>query len=146
MQAWISQIQGLAFHMEHTKTAVTDQDKILAITMGLSPSFDNVIINFDSMFTEILTLDLVIAHLLNEEVQQITTAPLLKEDDQIKMELNEAMAVFYTKAISKILCFFCNAKEHYKFDCPEQKAWEKLKLKKTSTAAGVWESSDNKAF
>jgi gag-polypeptide of LTR copia-type len=49
MQAWIGQIQGLAFHMEHAKIAVTDQDKILAITMGLPPSFDNVIINFNSM-------------------------------------------------------------------------------------------------
>jgi gag-polypeptide of LTR copia-type len=49
MQAWIGQIQGLAFRMEHAKIAVTDQDKILAITMGLPPSFDNVIINFDSM-------------------------------------------------------------------------------------------------
>jgi hypothetical protein len=35
MQALTGQIQGLAFHVEHTKIAVTDQDKILAITMGL---------------------------------------------------------------------------------------------------------------
>jgi gag-polypeptide of LTR copia-type len=68
MQAWIGQIQGLAFCMEHVKIAVTDQDKILAITMGLPPSFNNVIINFDSMSPGTLTLDLVIAHLLNEEV------------------------------------------------------------------------------
>jgi gag-polypeptide of LTR copia-type/Zinc knuckle len=146
MQAWIGQIQGLAFRMEHMKIAVTDQDKILAITMGLPPSFNNVIINFDSMSSETLTLDLVIARLLNEEVRQITTAPLLKEDDQIKTELNEAMAVSHAKAILEVLCFFCDAKGHYKSDCPERKAWEKLKSKKTSTAAGVWESSNNKAF
>jgi hypothetical protein len=35
IQAWIGQIQGLAFGMEHAKIAVIDQD--------------NVIINFDSM-------------------------------------------------------------------------------------------------
>jgi hypothetical protein len=68
MQAWIGQIQGLSFCMEHTKIAVTNQDKILAITMGLPPSFDNVIIYFDSMSPGTLTLDLVIARLLNEEV------------------------------------------------------------------------------
>jgi gag-polypeptide of LTR copia-type/Zinc knuckle len=146
MQAWIGQIQGLAFRMEHAKIAVTDQDKILAITMGLPPSFDNVIINFDSMSPETLTLDLVIARLLNEEVRQITTAPSLKEDDQIKTELDEAMAVSRAKAISEVLCFFCDAKGHYKSDCPERKAWEKSKSKKTSTAAGVWESSDDEAF
>jgi gag-polypeptide of LTR copia-type len=81
MQAWIGQIQGLAFCMKHAKIAVTDQDKILAITMGLPPSFNNVIINFDSMSPETLTLDFVIARLLNEEVRQITTAPSLKEND-----------------------------------------------------------------
>ena len=37
MQAWIGQIQGLAFRMEHTKIAVTDQDKISAITMAHGP-------------------------------------------------------------------------------------------------------------
>ena len=65
--------------MEHAKIAVTNQDKILAITMGLPPSFNNVIINFNSMFPETLTLDLVITCLLNEEVWQITATPLLKE-------------------------------------------------------------------
>jgi Zinc knuckle len=114
--------------------------------MGLPPSFDNVIINFDFMSPKTLTLDLVIACLLNEEVWQITATPLLKEDDQIKMELDEVMAVSHAKTISEVLCFFCDAKGHYKSDCPEQKAWEKSKLKKTSTAAGVWESSDDKAF
>ena len=93
MQAWISQIQNLAFHMEHAKIVVTDQDKILAITMGLPPLFDNVIINFDSMSPKTLTLDLIITCLLNKEVWQITAAPLVKEDDQIKTELDKAMAV-----------------------------------------------------
>ena len=68
MQAWIGYIQGLAFRMESANIIVTNQDKILAITMGLPPSYDNVIINFDSMSPDALTLDLVITHLLNEEV------------------------------------------------------------------------------
>ena len=144
MQACIGQIQGLAFRMEHAKIAITNQDKILAITIGLPPSFNNVIINFDSMSPKTLTLDLVIACLLNKEVQQITTIPSVKEDDQIKMELDEAMAVSHPKPISEVLCFFCNRKGHYKSDCPERKAWEKSK--KTSTAAGAWESSDDEAF
>ena len=60
------------------------------------------------------------------------------------MELDEAMAVSHPKPISEVLCFFCNRKGHYKSDCPERKAWEKSK--KTSTAAGAWESSDDEAF
>jgi hypothetical protein len=78
-------------------------------------------------------------------VQQIMAALLLK-DDQIKTEHDEVMAVSHAKTILEVLCFFCDAKGHYKSDCPEWKAWEKSKLKKTSTAAGVWESSDDKAF
>jgi hypothetical protein len=99
--------------MEHTKIAVTNQDKVLAITMGLPPSFNNVIINFNSMCPKTLTLDLVIACLLNEEVQQITTALLLKEDNQIKTKLDEAIAVSCAKAILEVLCFFCDTKGHY---------------------------------
>ena len=112
MQAWIGQIQGLAFRMKHAKIDVTDQDMILAITMGLPPSFDNVIINFDSMSPETLTLNRVITRLLNEEVCQITSAPLVKEEDKIKTEdLDEAMAVSHAKAISEVLCFFCSVAE-----------------------------------
>jgi hypothetical protein len=86
---------------------------------GSGIPFDNVIINFDPMSPETLTLDLVIAHLFNEEVQQITAAPLLKEDNQIKMEHNEAMAVSCANTISEFLCFFCDTKGYYKSDCPE---------------------------
>ena len=55
------------------------------------------------MSPKTLTLDLVITHLLNKEVQQITATPLVKEDDQIKMELDEAMAVSCAKAILEVL-------------------------------------------
>jgi hypothetical protein len=99
------------------------------------------------MSPKALTLNLVITHLLNEEVRQITSAPLVKEEDQIKTEdLDDAMAVSRAKAISEVLCFFCDTKGHYKSDYPERKAWEKLKSKKSSTAAGAWDSSDDEAF
>ena len=135
--------------MEHAKIAITNQDKILAITMGLPPSFDNVIIDFNFMSPKTFTLDLIITCLLNEEVWQITATPFVEEDDQIKMELDKAMAVSSAKVILEVLCFFCDAKGHYKSDCPERKAWEKSKSKSkktTETSAGVWESSDDKAF
>ena len=118
---------------------LTDQDKILAITMGLPPSFDNVIINFDSMSPKTLTLDLIITCLLNEEVQQITAAPLVKEDNQIKMELDKAMAVSNAKAISEVLCFFCDAKGHYKSNCPGSMGEVKVKEnhKNSSRSLGI---------
>ena len=114
MQSWIGYIQGLAFQMENANIAVIDQDKILAITMGLPPSYDNVIINFNSMSPNTLTLNLVITCLLNEEVQQ-TTSALIKQEDHS----DEAMAVSCTR---EIVCYFCDAKGHYKSDFPEKKA------------------------
>ncbi|KIK03392.1 hypothetical protein K443DRAFT_653599 [Laccaria amethystina LaAM-08-1] len=70
MQAWIGHIQGLAFHMEQSGVEVNDQDKILELTMGLPPSYDPVIINFNVTPSELLTLNNVIVRLLNEEVCQ----------------------------------------------------------------------------
>ena len=138
MQSWIGYIQGLAFRMENANIAIINQDKILAITMGLPPSYDNVIINFDSMSPDTLTLNLVITCLLNEEVWQ-TTLTLIKQEDHG----DKAMAVFRTR---EIVCYFCDAKGHYKSDCPEKKAWEKSKAKKGVVAAAAWDSSDDEAF
>jgi len=49
MQAWITHIQSLAFWMEKAGINVFDQNKILVITMELPSSYNNLIINFDSM-------------------------------------------------------------------------------------------------
>ncbi|KDR81147.1 hypothetical protein GALMADRAFT_16886, partial [Galerina marginata CBS 339.88] len=89
MQAWIADVQGLAFRLEQAGIDVADQDKILALTMGLSPSYDAVIINFDATPSDQLSLTHVIARLLNEEVRQAKP----DGDDDSKDEPDEAMAV-----------------------------------------------------
>jgi len=62
MQSWIGQIRSQAFTIEKiTGTEVSDQDKILALTMGLPPSYDPVIINFNAAPLESLTFNDVIA-------------------------------------------------------------------------------------
>ena len=68
MQAWIGDIQSLAFQMREAGIEVTNQDKILALTMGLPKSYDAVIINFDSTSPELLMLNHIITRLLNEEI------------------------------------------------------------------------------
>src|SRR6202023_24965 len=70
MQAWIGHIQSLAFRMVEAGISVTDQDRILALTMGLPSSYDAVIINFDSTPADQLTLNNVTVRLLNEELRQ----------------------------------------------------------------------------
>ena len=114
--------------------------------MGLPPPYKNVIINFDSMSLDTLTLDLIITHLLNEEVQQITQVTVLPTPFKEK-DLNWVMAVFCAKLVSEVWCHFCDGKGHYKSDCPERTAWEKSKKpSKGTAAAAAWESSDNKCF
>ena len=75
MQAWISHIQGLAFWMVEAGILVTDQDHILTLTMGLSSFYDAIIINFDSIPADQLTLNNIIICLLNEKLCQVSNCP-----------------------------------------------------------------------
>ncbi|PPQ84349.1 hypothetical protein CVT26_007083 [Gymnopilus dilepis] len=118
MQAWIGQ----------AGTDITDQNKILALTIGLLSSYDSVIINFDSTSSNLLTLNHVISRLLNEEICQIASGGnSTKSDDDVQ---DEAMAVTSAKSCKlklitanpDVICFFCNKKGHYKSDCPERLA------------------------
>jgi len=138
MQSWIGQIQALGFRLEQAGITVSDQDKILALTMGLPSSYDAVIINFDSTPSDQLTLSHVISRLLNEEVRQTSGQPS-NPDDTSEEVRDEAMAVTGRGGrragggtASDVVCFFCDKKGHYKSDCPDRLAWEKAKTKKGS--------------
>jgi gag-polypeptide of LTR copia-type/Domain of unknown function (DUF4219)/Zinc knuckle len=152
MQSWIGQVQALAFRLEHAGIKVEEQDKILALTMGLPNAYDAVIINFDSTSPDQLTLSHVISRLLNEEVRQ------LGNENSTKSEHDEAMMV--TSATTKgrrlgakatttgnpdVTCYFCDKKGHYKSECPERLAWEKSKGHE-EVAAGVEDYSEDDAF
>jgi hypothetical protein len=147
MQSWIGQVQARAFRLEHAGIKVAEQDKILALTMGLPIAYDAVIINFDSTSPDQLTLSHVISRLLNEEVRQLgnenSTNPEATTND-------EAMAVTSVGAKGRrsgvkatttgnpdVTCYFCDKKGHYKSECPERLAWEKSKGHEM--AAGVEE-------
>ena len=79
MQAWIGHIQGLAFHMEQSGVDISNQDKILVLTMGLPLLYNPVIINFDVSPSKLLTLNNVIACFLNEEVHQTGNLNITKQ-------------------------------------------------------------------
>ncbi len=123
MQAWIGHIEGLAFRMEKAGIIVTEQDKILAVTMGLPPAYNNVIINFDSMSPDLLTMQLVITRLLNEEAHQ----EMIADEPKPKEESLAAVSRTKTRTTDEITCYFCDKKGHYKSDCPERKLWERTK-------------------
>ena len=151
MQAWIGVIQSLAFRMEEAQIAVTDQDRILALTMGLPTSYDTVIINFDSTPADQLTLDRVITRLLNEETRQAAQAPSAIEDtepesgDQAMVVTGGGRHTTHVTNAANVTCYFCDKKGHYKSECPARKEWERSGggSKSGKEMAGLVEDSDD---
>lgn len=155
MQAWIGDVQALAFRLEEADIKITDQDRILALTLGLPDTYDAVIINFDSTSTNLLTLDHVITRLLNEEARQLSktepTSATESEDVAMAATRNRRAHATANSSVDmqNVTCFFCDGKGHYKSDCPEKKVWEKTRKEKIGTAAsafGLDSDSDNDAF
>jgi hypothetical protein len=149
MQAWIGFIQSLAFRMEQAGVSVSDQDRILALTMGLPSSYDAVIINFDATEPNSLTLNHVITRLLNEETRQIAIAPNSSipayDEAMIAFGTGKGRGSKGTRVNPDVVCYFCEKKGHYRSECPERLAWEKSKGEKSRQAMAAWESSDSES-
>jgi hypothetical protein len=149
MEDWIGRVQSMVLRMEYTGIVVTDQDKILAFTMGLPATYEAVVINFDATSPNALTVEHVISRLLNEETrQQSNTAVDIPSPANPDHDPNNvAFAARRISALSQT-CYFCDKKGHFKSDCPERLRWEESKKKSTDTAAiaecdsdeydGVW--------
>ncbi len=149
MESWVGQIRRMAKAMELAGIDVSDQDLILALTMGLPPSYENVIINFDATPPDQLTLSNVIVRLLNEETRQASLAPGHSEKDKEEEEDVAAIAFRNGKAKGNsrvdFICFFCDKPGHLKADCEERAKWWKSKKRKTAAAdfAGLAIESDS---
>jgi hypothetical protein len=111
MQAWISDVQSLAYTIEEAGIPVTDHNKILALTMGLPTSYDAVIINFDSTAPAELTIQSVITRLLNEETRQLSGSiphVAIPENTQIKTGNNIAFVANSRGSRLDVVCHFCD--------------------------------------
>ena len=121
MQSWISSVQSQAFKMEESGTTVSSLDIILALTMGLPPAYDPVIINFDSTPSDQLTFNNVVAWLLNKETRQSSVDPITptiatsdRPPDNISMYVASQC-----RPHLDMTCHFCGKKGHFKSQCRE---------------------------
>jgi len=145
MQSWIGAVKTLAFRLEESGTAVSDQDIILALTMGLPATYDAVIINFDATATELLTLEYVISRLLNEETRQESAADRISIKEE---EPDEAMAVSSgyrgrRGPTDEPTCYFCDQKGHFKSECPDRLKWDRYKKQPGYAGAATALDSDS---
>ncbi|PBK96259.1 hypothetical protein ARMGADRAFT_868429, partial [Armillaria gallica] len=127
IQSWVGEIRGQAFTMQMSEIEVSDQDVILALTLGLPSSYDTVIIHFDATPPDQLTIDHIITRLLNDETRQSMNR---HHSTQNAATTEEALSVTQRRLrpdASEIVCFFCDQKGHYKDACPEKKLWESHK-------------------
>lgn len=160
MQAWIGHVSAHVFRMVQAGITVSELDRILAITMGLPPSYTPVIIHFDSMPPSELTINGVITRLLNEETRQNADAnrPPDAPAEVADTQPDEAMAVVRIRGKSAkssapsasadhITCFLCQEHGHYMANCPLRAAFAAF-IKKTmpGVAAAAYESDDDVAF
>ncbi|KAF8803200.1 hypothetical protein BYT27DRAFT_7226074 [Phlegmacium glaucopus] len=67
MESWIGEVQTRTRHLENIDITVSDEDMIVILTAGLPLSYTPVIISFNALNPEKVTLNFVINCLLNEE-------------------------------------------------------------------------------
>ncbi|KAF9064931.1 hypothetical protein BDP27DRAFT_1140844, partial [Rhodocollybia butyracea] len=112
------------FEMEEAGLDVSDQEYILAITLGLPPSYATVISSFNTVAADVLTLDYVTNQLLNDEVAQLagkpTTTNVERERDAKDSALTAAAPDGTRGPAVKRTCFFCDKHGHFKDECPER--------------------------
>ena len=92
MLAWIGWVKAMAFRLTKIGVAVTDEDQILALTMGLDVSYEFFVISLDSTQPELLTLNYVIHCLLNEDVC-CDNQEVGKVKDEVKPEMDKENVV-----------------------------------------------------
>ena len=71
IQAWVAKVHCVMFQMQEVGVDVSNEDVILSLTLGLPSSYESFIISLNTTPPDQFTLNYVIAHLMNEEAQQL---------------------------------------------------------------------------
>ena len=116
MESWIGDVRSLANRLTAIEVGVSDEDIIVVLTAGLPPSYIPVVISFDAVDIDKLTLDFVITRLLNEEGRQQNSQPAAEvktEDQDVAMRAEKG-------ARPDVICYYCLESGHFASICPQK--------------------------
>ena len=130
MQAWIAAVKHIAYCLNQTSIppdvmlnerlkswikACEEEDLILILTTGLGQEYEKLVVMLDATLHKQLTLDFVIAWLLNKELRQ--TSPNRIPIPAVSMDF-QVLAVKDQNDRHNVVCHNCNGHGHYKVNCP----------------------------
>jgi hypothetical protein len=119
--AQTGQIKATTFRPTEISVAVTNEDQILALTMGLDVSYKSFIISLDGTQLEPLPLNYIIHCLLNKDVH-CDNQEVGKVKDEVKPEKdkdNVALAAISSSG-NPCTCWCCGKMGHIKAFCKEK--------------------------
>jgi len=118
IQAWVAEVRHIMFQLQEVGVDVSDEDIILALTLGLPSSYKPFIISLDTTPSDQFTLDYVFACLTNEEARQQhgrDTAADLPDPSALATRAQHRNRT----PLMNITCFYCGEKGHYQSNCPK---------------------------
>ena len=118
MSAWISRVKAMAFRLTEIGVAVTNEDQILALTMGLDASYEPFVISLDSTQPKLLTLDYVIHCLLNKDVccDNKEKGKVSDKNKEVKVKKDKDNVANNNPRV----CWCCGKTGHVKAFCKEK--------------------------
>jgi hypothetical protein len=118
MASWVADVKGVVFQLAQIGVLVPDEDIILALTNGLSSSYENLVLTLDSTPSNTFNLNYVIGRLRTEEARQCLE---LGSSDRLDTT-DQALAITRDRprrtGLAHITCYGCGIKGHYQANCP----------------------------
>jgi hypothetical protein len=140
MRTWISSVRDIASRITELGSDVATEDIILALTRGLPPTYESLVIALDSMDRTNLTIDYVVQRLLNEEERQVSNANVA--DGTIGALIARARNTSTPRESSTSVCYNCECTGHLKNNCPiSTREANAMRKKKEEGAANITETA-----
>jgi hypothetical protein len=141
MASWIADVQGVVFQLTQIGVTVPDEDFILALTNGLSPLYENLVLALDSTPPDLFSIDYVIGRLRTEESRQCSA--VASEYGGTESSDQALAATLRQPGLAHITCFSCGQKGHFQANCPTAPARTAVPTKPVGSANTVTVADDS---